>query len=301
MSRILIGYGGGDSANDALALGLLFARATKAHLVLTCVYSDQPVMSEDYRLARQREAEQKLDVALAGLASSGLASHAVAHPARSVAHGLGELALSERPELVVIGSRHTAPLGNLLSGAVTERLFGTSPCPVAIAPRGLADRAPDAFRRIGTGYDGSAEARAALAEALRLAQATAAELRVLVICDSSAPAGLDERLATARRDEADARLEEALATLAAGQRATGEVVTGDPAPALAAAAVADALDLLVIGSRGFGPFHAALGGSVSSELARHPSCPLVVVPHRAMSASSDSEAEPSTSLGVADG
>lgn len=281
MRRILIGYGGGESANDALALGRLLARATKAKIVLACVYSDERVMSEDYRLARQREAEEKLDDALARLASSGLASHAVAHPARSVAHGLSELALSERPELVVIGSRHTAPLGRLLSGAVTERLFGESPCPVAIAPRGLADRAPDSFRRIGVGYDGSPEARAALAQALRLSEATGAELRVLVICDSGAPAGRDraehESLASERRAEADARLEEALAALGDTQRATGAVVTGEPAQALGAAAISDALDLLMIGSRGYGPYHAAMAGSVSSELARHASCPLIVV------------------------
>ena len=279
--RILIGYGPDDSARDALALGRSLARATGSELVLASIYADEPAMSDEYRAACRQEAADRLDSALATLASSGLASHGVAHPSRSAAQGLADLAAQEATQLAVIGSRHTTPLGKLLSGAVTERLFAAAPCPVAVAPRGLAERGAGGFERIGAGYDGSPEAGAALAEAVRLAEATGAELRVLVICDSTTPPGLDrsehDMLLRERESEAAALLQQALGTLGQVGRASGEVVTGEPARALVGAAEAQGLDLLVIGSRGYGPFHGVVSGSVSSHLARHAPCSLVVV------------------------
>jgi nucleotide-binding universal stress UspA family protein len=54
------------------------------------------------------------------------------------------------------------------------------------------------------------------------------------------------------------------------------VVTGDPAAELIAAS-RDA-DLLVVGSRGSGPVREFLMGSVSSKVALHAACPVVVIP-----------------------
>jgi Universal stress protein family len=70
--------------------------------------------------------------------------------------------------------------------------------------------------------------------------------------------------------------------LPAGVLGTIEVLEGDAARALAAAS-AD-LDLLVCGSRGFGPVHSALVGGMSATLAHSPACPLIALPrerHRA--------------------
>ena len=53
-------------------------------------------------------------------------------------------------------------------------------------------------------------------------------------------------------------------------------VTGQPAAALIEAGT-DA-DLLVVGSRGLGGFSRLLIGSVSSQVAHHAPCPIVVVP-----------------------
>ena len=303
---ILVGIGEGDSGPDAVALGELLSRATGGELVLACVYPADPGVSEEYRLARRGEAEERLDAALRGVTSSDVAMHGVVHAAPSPAGGLVELATGEDTELVVIGSRHTGPLAKLLSSAVTERLLGMSPCPVATAPRGFATRAPELFRRVGLGYDGSEQARAALAEASRLVEATGAQLRILVVCDTTPPPGLSESerewFAGERRTEAEARLEEALGALDESLQATGTVVAGEPAratgaPALAleAAAASDALDLLVIGSHGWGPFHATVAGSVSSYLARHAACPLVIVPAPAATAAEDAEVHQPTS------
>jgi nucleotide-binding universal stress UspA family protein len=54
------------------------------------------------------------------------------------------------------------------------------------------------------------------------------------------------------------------------------VTDGDPAEELAT--MAEHLDLLVLGSRAFGPSGRLLSGSTSMRLARRASCPLLVVP-----------------------
>jgi nucleotide-binding universal stress UspA family protein len=55
---------------------------------------------------------------------------------------------------------------------------------------------------------------------------------------------------------------------------------GPPGFALAAAS-ASGVDLLVAGSRGYGPLHAVVAGSVSRHLAHHAACPVLVVPRGA--------------------
>jgi nucleotide-binding universal stress UspA family protein len=58
--------------------------------------------------------------------------------------------------------------------------------------------------------------------------------------------------------------------------ATGEVLDGEPAAALASASTD--LDLLVCGSRGLGPLRTLLLGGTSHALVRRAACPVLVVP-----------------------
>ena len=58
----------------------------------------------------------------------------------------------------------------------------------------------------------------------------------------------------------------------------------------------DATDVLVVGSRGFGPLHATIAGSVSSRVADEAPCPVIVVPRAA-----DAGAEPTRDVGGAVG
>ncbi len=62
-----------------------------------------------------------------------------------------------------------------------------------------------------------------------------------------------------------------------GHVATGRVLRGRPASVIAREAEQRAVDLIVIGSRGHGQMDALLLGSVSTELADHAHCPVLVI------------------------
>ena len=78
--------------------------------------------------------------------------------------------------------------------------------------------------------------------------------------------------------EQDARqdLDHVVAGLPAEVRAAAVFLTGDPAQALAAQT--GTLDLLVAGSRGYGPLRAVMTGGVTGRVLRDAACPVVVLP-----------------------
>jgi nucleotide-binding universal stress UspA family protein len=61
-------------------------------------------------------------------------------------------------------------------------------------------------------------------------------------------------------------------------RATGHALSGAPAPAIVDACEQAGADLLVAGSRGYGPVTRVLLGSVSKELVHRAPCPVLVAP-----------------------
>src|SRR3954447_22685724 len=71
-------------------------------------------------------------------------------------------------------------------------------------------------------------------------------------------------------------LDDAVASLPADVPAEAVRLAGSPADALAD--YSEAIDLLVTGSRGYGPLHAVLAGGVAGRLVRLAQCPLIVVP-----------------------
>ena len=64
--------------------------------------------------------------------------------------------------------------------------------------------------------------------------------------------------------------------LSRGAKAERVELSGDPAPALAAASAG--LDLLIAGSRSYGPLGAVLLGAVTRRLVYAAQCPMMVVP-----------------------
>jgi nucleotide-binding universal stress UspA family protein len=201
----------------------------------------------------------------------------------SSAKALHELAHAEQAALLIVGSTHTGHAGRVLPGSTGERLTHGAPCSVAVVPKGYRDRPEAPLRRIGVAYNETDEAKAATVAAAALARAFDAELELIGVVSTeyfTTPALMTaEGIETMRRgveEHVQESLEAAIAALPEGVTAHARRVTGEPVDVLTTAS-AD-LDLLVTGSRGYGPLHSVLVGGVSGRLLRNAQCPVIVVP-----------------------
>jgi nucleotide-binding universal stress UspA family protein len=273
------------------ALGLLLARLTAAPLVLASAYRiDTYVDSSypEYASAARRKAEQAMrrvaDLVERAPGAPVSVTTAVAPAVGSATRALHDLAEREQATLVAIGSSGRGRVGRVLPGAVTDRLLHGAPCPVAVAPVdfSLEDAAAD-LRLIGVAFTDTPDGRAAVSTACMLAVRAHGFVRLLTVAEPLQPmltATLDpmalEDVRSARDAKAEAALERGLDAVSASRSAGGEILSGDPSEALAVAS-AD-LDLLVCGSRGYGPMRTLVVGGTSHALARKAACPVLVVP-----------------------
>jgi nucleotide-binding universal stress UspA family protein len=204
----------------------------------------------------------------------------------SPAAGLQATADKTGASTIVVGSSsHRSGLGRVLAGSVTESVLAGATVPVAVAP-GEYSGADDELRTVGCGFDGSPESHVALEWAADLARRRGAQLIALAVHSPIAFGGLPTGAATGFRTANEAlraalaeRLSEAVAALGGDPAADGRLLEGDAVVNLVEASAE--LDLLALGSRGYGPIRRVLLGSVSRALVRSARCPLVVLPRGA--------------------
>ena len=258
--KIVAGFEPNERGEDAVKLGELLADAVGGHLSQVHVERGSPAR-ELYAIAERGEAD-----------------------------------------LIVLGATHRASFGAVAPGSVAEHLLKGARCRLAIAPRGylraratLAAESAGAdasdipassplplvrpkLRVIGVGLDGSLESRAALGEASEIAGQAGASIRVIGVSSpipklgaqtANAPVSTGSRL--------EAIVHDAARALPAELRAQPIVERGEPVERLLDRA-GQGLDLLVLGSRGFGPVMRIMIGSVSTRIIRQAPCPVLVVP-----------------------
>jgi len=190
---------------------------------------------------------------------------------------LKEVAEAEQVDAIVLGSSHRGPVGRVLIGSVADELLHGAPCPVVVAPRGYASEPHEGLRRIGVAFDGTPEAKAALREAEALAAPARAEIEVLtVVAPPAAVPGVAGYVPVDPPD-ADRILTDGVNSIADELAARGRRLDGPPGTTLAEACE-DGIDLLVAGSRRYGPAMRVLLGSVSTQLIHRAPCPVLVVP-----------------------
>jgi nucleotide-binding universal stress UspA family protein len=267
-------------------LGALFARLTGAPLLIAATYPvDLAVdaLYPEYVRSLRLDTERALRRIVGRTEGETVAVRAGGSPA----HALHELAEREHASLLVIGSSPRGQAGRVLPGAVTDRLLHGAPCPVAVAPAGYRAATPEV---IGVAFTDTPDGHAALDAARTLAAQADARVRVFVVTEPLdwVTTGMLDGVALAdadraRHERAEHLLELALEELEPDRSAGGEVLAGRPAPALAEAS--SGVDLLVCGSRGYGPVQRALLGSVSEELIARSRQPVLVIPRPTPAAS----------------
>jgi nucleotide-binding universal stress UspA family protein len=285
---VIVGVDGSQRSVEALALADLLGPALGRPVVIAYVHPYgklSSLLSEgEYETLVREVAESTFDQ---------IREHLPSVPERrmqlvsdeSPAAGLHALAEREAAALIVVGSSHRSNIGRILVGGTGERLLSGASAPVAIATAGYS-AAGRGIQTLGCGFDGSQESQRALAWTTELARAASARLRVLSVYEPTLSASLavGGGLATASindvlRRERHQELEQAVAALDPDIDASEKLLEGGARELLANES--GELDLLVVGSRGYGPLRAVLLGSVSSALVRSAQSPLVVVPRAA--------------------
>ena len=286
MSKIIVGVDESDRSKDAVALAALLARGSDAEITLVCAYpyDDVPGRGANaaYRQYLREDAETAMKRAIEGI--EGMPQVRMrAIPEVSPAKGIQTIAAREGASLIVIGSSSRGGVGRVFAGTTAERLLHGAPCPVAVAPQGFHTREPGDIGKISVGYDGSSEAKAALVGARSVARVRGARLRLVEVLDAAwmgTPALMSGPGYILTPDDAEERarnyLAETISALAADVPTEPVVAVGAPEQVLAEES--ESADLVVVGSRGYGPHRAVLLGSVSGRLVREASCPVLVVP-----------------------
>ncbi len=226
----------------------------------------QPSRNETYGKQRSIELLESARI------ETGVQARLRVHDAESDGVGLQRIVDQVGADLLVVGSSRRALLGRVLIGDDMQSALNGSPCALAIAPARYGWFDPGAIATIGVGYDGSPESEAALGLARALAIGCDAQLSACQVVSASAELLVGTVTVSQALDQVRQRIS-----------ALGGVIPhatyGQPAEQLAV--FGDNLDLLVVGSRGYGPVGRLVHGSTSLKLANMAHCPLVVLPRTA--------------------
>jgi nucleotide-binding universal stress UspA family protein len=207
----------------------------------------------------------------------------VAIPDTSPARALHRLAEEEHADLIVVGSARHSGVGRMLLGDVSRDVLHGAPCAVAVAPLGRDAIAP---ARVGVAFDHSPESHSALTSGVRLAEELGASLQIReVVAADLLPAvggypvpgmeGIERELV----NDAQTRLDALVADLGAGVEVTAKAVSGAVNERIEE--LAEDVDVLVCGSRGWGAVRRVVLGSTANRLIHHAACPVLVMPRSA--------------------
>lgn len=232
-TKIIAAHDLHHGGQDAVALGKQIADATGAKLVVAGVF---PIAVQPFAFEPEwyDDDEEQLAKAIQKAADEA-GAEAEAFPSSTPARGLHDLADEIGADLVIVGSSKHSKLGEILAGNVALTLLHGSPCPVALAPRGYHEAAAK-LSGVVVGINGTQESDLALREAVGLAEATGASLKLVaaaepppIVYGKGAGAGQGyAQLKRAIEGMATASLDAAQASIPSDVECEASLVSGAP-------------------------------------------------------------------------
>lgn len=292
--HVIVGVDGHEGGRDAIALAKRLC-AEDGEFTLSYIYHGDVHIwrgsSPPYEASEEQRSREILEKTRD---EAGLEAQLRSVGSPSVGRGLHELAEAVGADLLVIGSSRRGAFGRVLIGDDTRAALNGAPCAVAIAPAGY-EHHPALMREIGVGWNGSPESDHALAFARKLAGDLHTKLSAFeaVYFPARAYVGPAFPDATTIQELVDAAREH----IAKLDGIEPHAAYGDPAEELAMYSAS--LDLLVIGSRGYGPIGRLVHGSTAQHLARTARCPLLVLTRAARKAEPTANAHKGAATGAA--
>ena len=269
----------GPAGPDVLTFATRWRAASgRAIRVVTVCPGSVPIgrgrVDAEWVAYNRQEAERILDGARRALAGTDATFETIA--AESAPRGLHEaMEQAGLGVVAVLGSRDTKGVRRTAPGNTAERLLTGAPGPVVLVPWDYEELPPSPAHRVAVAYIDTPDGRVALDAARAHAAEVAGSVEIVsVIPDTLVRPTLGEprRFAEGQREDFAASLQDAAAPGEGTRLLDGPVVD-----ALAGLGPDD-VDLLVCGSRGYGPARRVLLGGVSARLLRHARVPVMVVP-----------------------
>lgn len=294
MTEVVIGTTGDAGSDDATALGIALARTLGATPVVAHVRPEawQVVGAGRVDAEWDRYLEQSSREMVAAtvarfaddLEPMGALTDVGRH--RSSGTGLEELALRRGSGWIVIGSAPGGVRGRIESGSTSEHLLHGSTVPVALAPTGYADGAPQRIGRLVVAIE-TTRHQAQLAPIVEIARGLGLPVvfvtivrRTTRIYTTQLGADAEDEVLAVLRADAEAALAAALALVPpeAAAYASGEVLAGDDVTAALMRFDWRGDDLLVCGSSTLGPLRRVLLGDMTFRILRGSPAPVLVMP-----------------------
>jgi nucleotide-binding universal stress UspA family protein len=271
--NVVVGVDEGEGGRDAVALARTLA-GEGAELTLVNVTPTELLPSRGSRARFDSIERQRLHEMLGKVSrDAGISAKLRSFEATTVGRGLHVYAESHGADLLVIGSTRRSLFGRVLIGDDTRQALNGAPCAVAIAPTGYCREAA-LVRDVGVGYDGSPESEHALGVARELARKHSAKLSAFEAVSVPAYVYLGPS-AVVDPDMIEGTVERAKARIGMLGGVDAYAAYGDAVEELTLYSAS--VDLLVVGSRGYGPLGRVVHGSTAQHLARTARCPLLVL------------------------
>ena len=285
-NKVLIGFDDHEGGRDAIALARQLVSAD-GELELAYVHGGYPIPARGSNAEFERAERDRAHGVLSRAAEESGIDRTVSLGAASVGRGLHEIAERDGADLLVVGSTRRGLRGRVMLGDDTNHALNGAPCAVAIAPAGYAEHA-NGLADIGVGYNASAESDRAIQVARALAAEKDASLSAFqaVVIPGYVFAAAPELTEAAL----DSCIEDAREAIAELGDIEPHVVYGDPVEELTE--FSESVDLLIVGSRDYGPLGRLVHGSTSHALARTVHCPLLVLTRAAQATLVTDETDP---------
>lgn len=296
---IVIGLAPGAKGGAALHLGAVLAR-TRTEDLLVCIVVKAPWPPDpfqgdrEYLAYQEKVAKASMDSARAYLGEGPLGVEYLVRRAPSVAAGLLEAVADRQVSMVVLGSSSTGVLGQVMLGAVADRLLHGAHVPVAVAPRGYHGGPGTELVRVNVAFGRADHDSELLSRAVVRGRELGAVLRVVCFAVRPMAAANEAVEPIAEQAVVDQWRHRLTRDVAATVSAVGETLSG-PTPSAVATEVEVVLgeggtwdaairdvewtsgDLLVVGTSS-SPFSRLFLGSHAAKIVRNSPVPVLLLP-----------------------
>ncbi len=282
--HLTVGYLATPTGDDGVALAAALARTFGADVDVVLVVREElpdghPGRAQYQKLLIER-GEQWIAKAVSTLTGAAASVNANVLVGESFAETLLQFAEDHESDLIVVGGARDGFFGGHVIGPVSSALLHSSTIPVALAPRGYSDDAPERIEAITAAVPSRAGDDNPLPFAITLASAANLAIRMvsLISAENLAEAADLKDLRQMQIDAAQENLAVAARALPESPEIESLVAEGMTLESALKKLNWDDTDVLVVGSSRFAAPKRIFLGSTASRILAGTDAPVIVIP-----------------------